>query len=683
VTDSGTPPLFDEKTITITVTEVNQPPVLAGVPAAATVPELVLYTFTATATDPDSPAQTLTFSLVGAPAGAAIGPASGVFTWTPTEAQGPGTYPFTVRVSDGVANTGAGITITVTEVNIAPTLSGVPAAATIPEMAPYTFTATATDPDVPAQTLTFSLGGAPAGAAIGPASGIFTWTPTEAQGPGTYPFTVRVSDGVANADAGITITVTEVNQPPVLAGVPAAATIPELVPYSFTATATDPDSPAQTLTFSLVGAPAGASIDGGSGVFTWTPTEAQGPGTHSFKVRATDSFNPGAFDEKPITISVGEVNTAPVLTVPGPQTVDEGNLLGFTVSASDPDQPANPAVTLSASNLPLGAAFNSGTFSWKPTSAQGGPNPYFVQFTVSDGQFTDTKVVSIAVNDTIADGDGDGIPDAVDNCPDQFNPDQVNVCSNSPEAVTADATISPTPPTGPIDVVATFTFTAGAPGTYVVRPNRFNVICRVTSHATLQELQWQTVPEGLPIVLSTASGDLASLPASPFVTTFDLRDWYPILAPGSYTVVCTYVNFAHIPAPEADDPIIWMGTVDAPPQTILVGLSYTFSGFSSPADHEPFNRGRTVPVKFELRDSTGALVTNATPRLFVQRIEGGELVGPRIPATPTGGGTGNTVPFDGTEYHYNMKTDSLAVGEWQLQAQLGDGTIQVITIIIR
>jgi hypothetical protein len=207
----------------------------------------------------------------------------------------------------------------------------------------------------------------------------------------------------------------------------------------------------------------------------------------------------------------------------------------------------------------------------------------------------------------------------------------------------------------------------------------------VTSHATLQELQWQTVPEGFPIVLSTTSGDLASLPASPFVTTFNLRDWYPILAPGSYTVVCTYVNFAHIPVPDADDPIIWMGTVDAPPQTILIGLFYTFGGFSSPADHEPFNQGRTVPVKFGLRDSTGALVTNATPRLFVQRLEGGVPVGSRIPATPTGGGTGNIVPFNdaANEYHYNMKTDSLAVGEWQLQVQLGDGTIQVITIIIR
>jgi hypothetical protein len=90
-----------------------------------------------------------------------------------------------------------------------------------------------------------------------------------------------------------------------------------------------------------------------------------------------------------------------------------------------------------------------------------------------------------------------------------------------------------------------------------------------------------------------------------------------------------------------------------------------------------------VPVKFELRDGSGALVTNATPRLFVQRLEVGVPVGPRIPATPTGGGTGNTVLFNGSEYHYNMETDSLAVGEWQIQAQLGDGTIQVITIIIR
>src|SRR5262249_34655664 len=48
------------------------------------------------------------------------------------------------------------------------------------EGASLTFTNTATDADVPAQTLTFSLdAGAPAGAGINPNTGVFSWTPTE------------------------------------------------------------------------------------------------------------------------------------------------------------------------------------------------------------------------------------------------------------------------------------------------------------------------------------------------------------------------------------------------------------------------------------------------------------------------------------------------------------------------
>src|SRR6185436_17550929 len=135
--------------------------------------------------------------------GATIDGSTGVFSWTPTEAQGPGSYPFTVRVSDGVTNTDASITLNVTEMNAAPALSGEPATASIPETAPYTFTASATDSDVPPQALTFSLVGAPSGAGIDPSTGVFSWTPTEAQGGSSYPFTVRVSDGVTNTDAAI------------------------------------------------------------------------------------------------------------------------------------------------------------------------------------------------------------------------------------------------------------------------------------------------------------------------------------------------------------------------------------------------------------------------------------------------------------------------------------------------
>ena len=83
--------MSDFRTLVVTVHEVNLPPVLADL-ADRVIDEETLLSFTASATDPDLPAHTLTFSLTGAPAGASIDPATGVFTWTPTEAQGPGTF---------------------------------------------------------------------------------------------------------------------------------------------------------------------------------------------------------------------------------------------------------------------------------------------------------------------------------------------------------------------------------------------------------------------------------------------------------------------------------------------------------------------------------------------------------------------------------------------------------------
>ena len=65
----------------------------------------------------------------------------------------------------------------------------------VDELTELSLTASASDPDVPAQTLTFSLdAAAPPGATIDPATGMFTWTPTADQGPGEYPVTIRVSD---------------------------------------------------------------------------------------------------------------------------------------------------------------------------------------------------------------------------------------------------------------------------------------------------------------------------------------------------------------------------------------------------------------------------------------------------------------------------------------------------------
>src|SRR5207247_7130962 len=115
---------------------------------------------------------------------------------TPSEAQGPGSYSFQVRVTDyGCLYEEQTLTTRDSNLDVWSFVLGVPASVTIDEEAPYTFTATATDHDLPANTLSYSLIGAPAGE-IGRAScREIRWTPSEAEGTGRYSLTVRVTDG--------------------------------------------------------------------------------------------------------------------------------------------------------------------------------------------------------------------------------------------------------------------------------------------------------------------------------------------------------------------------------------------------------------------------------------------------------------------------------------------------------
>src|SRR5438105_8233663 len=78
--------------------QVNTPPQLNPQPPQTT-PELTTLVVTNTATDQDVPAQTLSYSLVNPPTGAAID-TNGIITWTPNEFQGPGSFTITTVVTD-------------------------------------------------------------------------------------------------------------------------------------------------------------------------------------------------------------------------------------------------------------------------------------------------------------------------------------------------------------------------------------------------------------------------------------------------------------------------------------------------------------------------------------------------------------------------------------------------------
>jgi len=98
---------------------------------------------------------------------------------------GSGVHTITLRVFDDDTSTDDSTTLTISAANTAPVLDAV-GDQEVDEETLLAFTATASDADLPAQSLTFSLSGAPAGASIDPITGVFNWTPTEAQGPGEY-----------------------------------------------------------------------------------------------------------------------------------------------------------------------------------------------------------------------------------------------------------------------------------------------------------------------------------------------------------------------------------------------------------------------------------------------------------------------------------------------------------------
>jgi hypothetical protein len=213
-TDPGS--YWDEDAASFTVTAVNDAPVMSTIEPVTT-DELVPLSFMATATDIDVPADTLLFSLAdgsgkSVPAGATIDPASGNFSWTPTEVQGPGSYTFDVCVSDGSASDCETVNVTVSEVNSAPIAE--PDAYEVFKSGIFVVPAPGVlvndrDEDIPtdpftAEPDTYTTGHS---SLILNADGLFMYVP-DASWSGVDTFTYRVFDGEDYSEtATITITV--------------------------------------------------------------------------------------------------------------------------------------------------------------------------------------------------------------------------------------------------------------------------------------------------------------------------------------------------------------------------------------------------------------------------------------------------------------------------------------------
>ena len=329
-----------------------------------------------------------------------------------------------------------GVSIKPTEpTNAAPTITsnggGDTVNLTLAENGTAVTTVTASDSDLPAQSLTYGIAGGDDAArfTISSTTGALTFvtapdreSATDADGDHVYEVTVQVSDGFGGGDSqAINVTITdmdEFNTTAISDTDGAVNTVNENsangTTVGLTGLSIDADATNNTISYSLdVNADGRFAIDGTTGVVTVADgmlLNREAAASHGITVRATSID--GSFSTQAFTINVNDVDEFDVGAISDTngaanavnENATNGATVGFTASASDADATTN-TVTYSLTDN-AGGRFAIDTSTGIVTVADGtllnreaaASHDITVRATSADGSTAD-RVFNIAVND--------------------------------------------------------------------------------------------------------------------------------------------------------------------------------------------------------------------------------------------------------------------------------------------
>ncbi|MGL4637889.1 MAG: Ig-like domain-containing protein [Beijerinckiaceae bacterium] len=381
-------------TVTVTVAAVNDLPV-ANNDTASTL-EDTSVDITVLGNDTDLDGDTLTVTSASATNGTVVIGAGGVLTFTPDlNYHGPATINYTI--SDGKGGTAsASVAITVVAVNDAPVATS-PAVTTAEDTS---VNGVITVSDVDGGAPVFTVLTAPAhGTVVVNVDGTYTYTPA-ANYNGSDSFAVTVSDGNGGTTTvTIPLTVTAVNDAPVVAVAAPDRTSPEDQPFSFTVPLTnfsDVDGPALVLTATLADGsalPSWVIFDAATGAFSGTPPQDFN-GAIDIRVTGSDGTL-SASDTFRLTIS--PVNDAPVAVDAAIATAEDTVLNGTLPVATDVD--GNALVYSAGTSAPTHGSViinADGTYTYTPDANYNGPDSF--TYTVSDGTVLIEKTITVTVS---------------------------------------------------------------------------------------------------------------------------------------------------------------------------------------------------------------------------------------------------------------------------------------------
>ncbi|GAA6173937.1 hypothetical protein NBRC116592_36070 [Colwellia sp. KU-HH00111] len=300
-----------EQSYLLQVVNVNDAPSITSTPMAISNEDEV-YLYQVVANDPDI-ADTLIFSLDIAPVGMVLDAFSGQISWTPNNSQ-VGSHNVTLLVSDaGGLTASQSFVLVVNNVNDAPTITSRPILEAL-EDAQYQYQIVVSDEDI-ADTISYALNSAPEGVIIS-SGGLVEWLP-EQEDVGTVEVSIKVLDKAGLFEIQTyNVTVVNVNDAPVFTPVD-TQTVEATQNLTIELSATDEDG--DILSYSVINAPEGVTIDGISGVLNWTALVEQ-VGQYAIEV--------GVSDGAELVTSEFIVTVEPPLYA-NPEFIDEVQLVGF------------------------------------------------------------------------------------------------------------------------------------------------------------------------------------------------------------------------------------------------------------------------------------------------------------------------------------------------------------------
>ncbi|NJS13815.1 MAG: tandem-95 repeat protein [Sphingopyxis sp.] len=512
-------------TVTVNVAPANDAPTTVGLPpqngddgAAVSIPTAPAFS--------DVDGDALTFTATGLPPSLSIDPVTGVISGTlaPDSSQN-GPYVVTVTATDP-----SGASVTTSFVygvqNIPPVATN--DTASTPEDVPVVVAVLTNDSDPDGDPLTITSANATNGTVVVNANGTVTFTPApDFNGVATVTYTV--SDGQGGvATATLTINVGAVNDAPTSVPIPNVTNQDnQAVSVNTGDFFTDKDG--DTLSFSVVGLPAGLGMDAATGIISGTiDRNASQPNGGVYSVTVTARDPGGLVTSRTFTWTV--TNPAPTATNDAATTTEDTLIAAITVLGNDSD-PDGDTLTVTAASAPNGTVTINpdGTLRYVPNANFNGSDT--ITYVISDGNggtstaavivtVTPVNDVPVAVNDNATTNEDQPVTVGLLGNDSDLDGDTLTVIAasspNGTVVINPDGTVSFTPApnfNGPTTISYTINDGNGGTATATV-----NIVVNAVNDAPVANASTATTSEDTPVTVPVLAND-TDLDGDPLTVT--------------------------------------------------------------------------------------------------------------------------------------------------------------------